>query len=207
MADVDANAGPLAVARQAGSLVRCAVHGSPPSPRHLRHRQRESILLRLSSGLGIGRRRRLHTDSAERVPRTHQLAPEPGRFGVQAEGEPDQLREENDRDLVARAEVPIGRTLIGVEVELAHRADRRDDVRLELIGGVQQATDQFVRGLRADLRHVAATAVRLQREVDDFRTQRVEQAVEFGRMLVVRPSMLVVGPRHHAPQIGRDAQS
>ena len=71
---------------------------------------------------------------------------------------------------------------------------------------VDQATDQLEPGVRADLGHVPAATGGPQREVDDLGAQRGHQPVELARLLALRPAIVVVGSRHEAAQVRRDAQ-
>ncbi len=94
--------------------------------------------------------------------------------------------------MVVGVEIVVRLTLESIQVHLAHRADRDHYIRFVLIGRGNQSADQLKGSLRADLGHVTAAAVRIEREIDHFGTQRLEQLVQLGWVLVVRPMVVIV---------------
>ncbi len=75
--------------------------------------------------------------------------------------------------------------LVRIQIQLAHGADGDDHVGVIIGGILQKLAKQFVSHLRRNLRHVAATAVRLQRKVHHLRADGFHQFVQFGRILGV----------------------
>ena len=108
-------------------------------------------------------------------------------------------------NLKSAAEVAVDAALVGVEVQLAHRAHAEDHVGARVDGALQQPADQLERLRFADLRHVAAAAVGLDRVIDDLRPEPGEQVVHFHRVLRV----VHVAHRPHplAAVVGGDAQA
>ena len=61
--------------------------------------------------------------------------PKPKLFRVHAKCNAHQLGEEQDGHFVVGVEMAIGFTLVGIQVHLAHRADRDHHIGLVLVGG------------------------------------------------------------------------
>ena len=97
--------------------------------------------------------------------------------------------------------------LVGVHVELAHRAEGHQHVRLVLLGAGQQPADQLVGHIGRYRRHVAGAAVGFEREVDHVRTESTEEVLEHGRVFGVAQAVLVIRAHDHAAVVGRHAQS
>jgi hypothetical protein len=58
---------------------------------------------------------------------------------------------------VTGMKVTVHFPLVGVEVKLADRAERSDDIGMILISTIHQLADEFVRDGQIDLRHMPAT--------------------------------------------------
>src|SRR3970282_2005462 len=82
-----------------------------------------------------------------------------------------------------------------------------DDVGFVFTGVVQQAPDQLVGRVGADLRHMAAAAVGLERKVDALRPQRAQQAIEVGRVLGVDLGAVPLRPHDQAAVVGSHPQA
>jgi hypothetical protein len=155
-----------------------------------------------SSLLGAAPRRR---SSPARLGRRRPAA-DAQRLRGAAEGEAHELGEEEHRHPVPDPEVAVHR-LVEVEVHLAHRADGRDDVTAEPLGGVRGGDDRAEPCIGRDLRQVAATAVRPEREVDHLGAQGADQAVEVAGLLLERPAVVGIRPAHEAAEVGHDAET
>ena len=107
--------------------------------------------------------------------------------------------------LEIRAEIAVHPALVGVHVQLAHRAHAEDHVGLVVGRALQQAANQLERLRLADLRHVAAAAMGLDRIVDHLGPQPREQLVHLHRIFGAVAA--VDRADHLAAVVRRDAQA
>jgi hypothetical protein len=106
--------------------------------------------------------------------------------------------------VIVRAEVMICLVLICVEVHLAHRADGSHQMRAALMRVSHEAANQLKGSFGTDLGHVSAAAARRERIIDHVRTQRAQQVIQFCGMFMIRPAVLIIGPRQHASHVRCD---
>ena len=94
-----------------------------------------------------------------------------------------------------------------IQVHLAHRAERHQDIRFVLFGRGDQPPDEFEGSIRADLGHVTTTAGGLEREIDHFCAQSLEQVIQLEWVLMIGGMMVVIRAGDHATNIRCHAQA
>ena len=149
----------------------------------------------LDSGLGGQGGQRLHS---------HEVATQTELRLGQAEREAHKLREIDSRH---RHRPPLAGQLvvISVKVELAERADRRDDIRSSSERLLEQNVGEAESGVRQRSGQAPAAALGLQGVGDHLGSQRGEQPVHCGRV----PCVIEGSVRAHdlAPIVGRNLQT
>ena len=133
--------------------------------------------------------------------------PKPSSFGVEPEGEADELRQVQHRHAELAAGEPLGERLLEVEVEVAQRARRDQAVGLGVDRVAEVAAGLLERGLLVHGDDREAAALVLAGVVDHRAAERLDQLVQVAVARVVAVDAEPVGRAHDVAAVERaDAQ-